>query len=339
MQLQPHQAKPAHVPAKWCRLSSGRHRLSGLCAAAAWQASVNPVRGGLDGRVRKRPGFIALHCAHFHLGKTQPHCRNDDRVADVIPQTTRSLAGSLRCATWNIHRARGADGRFDPRRIADLIGADSRLGGADILSLHEAEGEQPPFEGFLPLAGMHAKTGLCSVHVDAGARWGADSQGFLGTILMLRAPLVAARVQLVDLPGHYPRGAVLADVTGGPVPFRIVATHLSLSQPFRIMQMRTLAQALNRLAPLPLLVMGDLNEWRPWGGWALHAGVVGRQLYGTARATFPARAPLLPLDRILCDVPGAVQDTIALRDKVYRTASDHLPLTARLMLEGGNPSI
>jgi endonuclease/exonuclease/phosphatase family metal-dependent hydrolase len=236
------------------------------------------------------------------------------------------------CATWNIHRAHAAHGQFDPQRITRLIAADCRLGGADVFSLHEAEGEQQPFAGFPALACLYAKTGLRSVHVDDSTRWGAESQGFIGTILMLRAPLVAAKVQVVDLPGYYPRGAVLADVKGGPVPFRVVATHLSLTQPLRILQMRTLAQVLNRLPALPLVLMGDLNEWRPWGGWALHERVVGRRLHGAARATFPARAPLLPLDRILCDVPGAVQDSMALRDKVYRTASDHLPLVARLVL-------
>lgn len=241
-------------------------------------------------------------------------------------------AQGLGCATWNIHRARDARGHVDPQRILRLIADDQRLGGADILSLHEAEGEEAPFAGFPPLANMHAATGLHSVHRDAASRWGPASQGFLGTILMLRPPLVAARVQVVDLPGHYPRGAVVADVTGGAVPFRVVATHLSLLQALRIVQMRTLAQVLNRLPPLPLLLMGDLNEWRPWGGLALHARVAGRRLHGAACRTFPARLPLLALDRILCDVPGAVRGTTALRDAPYRTASDHLPLTARLVL-------
>lgn len=246
--------------------------------------------------------------------------------------TARVPRRSLSCATWNIHRARGADGQHDPERIARLIALDSRLGGSDILSLHEAEGEQHPYAGFPALASLAARTGHRSVHVEPSSRWGADSQGFIGNILFLRPPLMAQEVAMIDLPGHYPRGAVLVDVTGGAVPFRIVATHLSLIQPLRIVQMRTVAQALDRRAPMPLVVIGDLNEWRPWGGWALSARIAGRRLHGHARATFPARAPFLPLDRILSDVPGAVHDTMVLRDDVFRTASDHLPLTARLTL-------
>jgi endonuclease/exonuclease/phosphatase family metal-dependent hydrolase len=254
-------------------------------------------------------------------------------VEHMTPADTPSLG----LATWNIHRTRDAQGRCDARRIVRLIAGDARLGGADILSLHEAEQEQPPYAGFPELAALGAATGLHSVHAQAGTRWGADSQGFLGTILMLRAPLAADRVHLVDLPGHYPRGAVVADVTGGPVPFRVVATHLSLLQALRMVQMRTLAQLLHRLPPLPLVVMGDLNEWRPWGGWALHRRIAGRPLHGTACATFPARAALLPLDRILCDQPHALHGTTALRDAPYRLASDHLPLIARLSLQADRP--
>jgi len=239
---------------------------------------------------------------------------------------------ALACATWNIHRARNAGGRHDPGNILALIAADARLGGADILSLQEAEGERHPYAGFPALADLPGRTGLRSVHVPQGSRWGPESQGFLGTILFLRPPLIAHSVAVIDLPGYYPRGAVLADVSGGPVPFRVVTTHLSLSQPLRIVQMRTLAQALNRRTPMPLVLIGDLNEWRPWGGWAFCARVAGRRLHGITRASFPARAPFLPLDRILCDVAGAVRGTAALTGPAFRAASDHLPLTARLIL-------
>jgi endonuclease/exonuclease/phosphatase family metal-dependent hydrolase len=239
----------------------------------------------------------------------------------------------LACATWNIHRGRGADGQVNPARTLDIIATDARLGGADILSLHEAEGEAPPYAGFAPLEALPARTGLRSVHGAAATRWGAQSQGFIGTLLFLRPPLMAQDVTVIDLPGHYPRGAVIAEVGGGQVPFRVVSTHLSLVQALRIAQMRTLAQALQRRSAMPLVLMGDLNEWRPWGGLALSARVAGCRLHGAPRATFPARLPLLPLDRILCDLPGAISQTTALRDPVFRTASDHLPLVARLTLE------
>lgn len=240
--------------------------------------------------------------------------------------------GGIACASWNIHRARGADGRVDPGRILAAIRATPDLARADILTLQEAEGECPPYPGFAALADLPAQTGLRSVHGDPETRWGAPSQGFIGTILYLRPPLLATYVAVLDLPGVCPRGAVVAEVQGGPRPFRVVATHLSLSQALRIVQMRTLAQHLARRQAMVTLLMGDLNEWRPWGGLALSPRVAGRHFIGPARATFPARRPVLPLDRILCDLPGAVTGARAIATPEVRAASDHLPLVATLTL-------
>ncbi len=240
--------------------------------------------------------------------------------------------GALACATWNVHRARGADRRVDPDRILAAIRATRDLACADILTLQEAEGECPPYPGFAALADLPGLTGLRSVHGDPASRWGDASQGFIGTILYLRPPLAATHVAVIDLPGVCPRGAVLAEVSGGPRPFRVVATHLSLSQPLRIVQMRTLAQHLARRPAMPTVLMGDLNEWRPWGGLAFAPRIAGRRLTGPAPATFPARLPVLPLDRILCDVPGAVTAARPLVTPEVRAASDHLPLAARLTL-------
>ena len=239
--------------------------------------------------------------------------------------------GGLACATWNIHRTRGADGRTDPARVLAAILGTPALGQADILALQEAEEECPPHAGFPALADLPAQTGLCPVH-DKASRWGEASQGFLGTILYLRPPLVAAHVAVLDLPGVCARGAVVAEVLGAPRPFRVVATHLSLSQALRIVQMRTIAQHLARRPAMATVLIGDLNEWRPWGGLALLPRIAGRRLTGPAVATFPARLPLLPLDRILCDVRGAVTGARAIATPAVRAASDHLPLAAALSL-------
>lgn len=243
----------------------------------------------------------------------------------------QGAAGGLACATWNVHRMKGADGRVDPDRVVAAILETPTLARADILALQEAEEECPPYRGFPALAELPARTGLCPVHGEA-TRWGAASQGFIGTVLYLRPPLVPAHVAVIDLPGVCPRGAVLAEVQGAARPFRVVATHLSLSQPLRIVQMRTLAQHLARRPAMPTVLIGDLNEWRPWGGLALSPRVAGRRLSGPTCSTFPARLPVLPLDRILCDVPGAVTDARPIATPAVRMASDHLPLVARLAL-------
>jgi endonuclease/exonuclease/phosphatase family metal-dependent hydrolase len=286
-------------------------------------------------------GGTALPDARFS-GKALPHRAFPGANPPLsLPMMDRKLSVNdwqgaagrgLACATWNIHRTRGADGRVDPDRVLAAILASPTLACADILALQEAEGECPPYAGFPPLAVLPAQTGLRSVHEGEGTRWGAASHGFIGTILYLRPPLLAVHVTVIDLPGVCPRGAVVAEVQGGPRPFRVVATHLSLSQPLRIVQMRTLAQHLARRPAMATVLMGDLNEWRPWGGLVFSARIAGRRLTGPTRATFPARLPLLSLDRILCDLPGAVTGASAIATPEVRAASDHLPLVATLSL-------
>lgn len=63
-----------------------------------------------------------------------------------------------------------------------------------------------------------------------------------------------------------------------------------------------------------------------------HRRIVGTALQGPARASFPSRAPFLPLDRILTDLPGAVSQDQALTSEVLIRASDHVPVTGIVKL-------
>ncbi len=239
-------------------------------------------------------------------------------------------ARSYGCATWNIHRARGADGQVDPARIKQVIERDIAPTQPDILALQEADEEDPPHEGFLDLEHIQGTTGLRWLHDSPETRWGSQSHGFLGTILFLHPDFVIENLALVDLPGHYPRGAVVAETRRDGQDLRIIATHLSLAQWLRALQMRTLGQHVARRPRMRTLLLGDLNEWRPWGGLALSRRFFGSDLRGGAVASFPARRALLPLDRILIDGAEPPSGLRALDSQQIRAASDHRPLTARI---------
>jgi endonuclease/exonuclease/phosphatase family metal-dependent hydrolase len=237
------------------------------------------------------------------------------------------------CATWNIHRARGRDGRVDPVRVADAITRDlSPVGDHHVLALQEADGECPPHAGILDLDRIEAETGLRHVHRETHMRWGPQSHGFLGSILFLHPAIAVTALDVVDLPGHCHRGAVVVDTLHDGVACRIMTMHLSLSQPLRIVQMRIIGQYLRRRPEMQTLLLGDLNEWRPWSGLAFSRHLLGRRFDGGVRRTFPAHRPVLPLDRILSDRAGAVQSLQAVDTPAIRAASDHLPLTARVVL-------
>ncbi|MCU0908535.1 MAG: endonuclease, partial [Rhodobacteraceae bacterium] len=150
-----------------------------------------------------------------------------------MPVSTADAVGALVCATWNIHRGRGRDGRIDPDRIARALVSEVCApdpGGARpaILALQEADGERPPYAGFLPLDRIAQGTGL--VHAQPQPlRWGPGSHGFHGNMLFLAPHLTVTDGAVVDLPGHYPRGAVVLDLSTPAGPLRAITLHLSLS--------------------------------------------------------------------------------------------------------------
>ena len=88
-------------------------------------------------------------------------------------------------------------------------------------------------------------------------------------------------------------------------------------------------------AEAPLLVAGDFNDWRNRAHHTLRrcAGLVEVfvEANGRAAKTFPARLPLLQLDRIY------VRNTLAheplrLPHRPWASLSDHAPLAAQIRL-------
>lgn len=65
------------------------------------------------------------------------------------------------------------------------------------------------------------------------------------------------------------------------------------------MQAQTIMDAIAQGSPMPTLLMGDLNEWRP----RVPASLVPLEPFfgplGVGQPSFPSRLPFLALDRIL----------------------------------------
>lgn len=238
----------------------------------------------------------------------------------------------LRCATWNVHRAKGRDGRVDPDRVVAAIGAALLPFAGDVLALQEADGECRPHASLFAMDKISALTGLRYQHDIPALKWGPQSDGFLGTILFLHPRFTRNHADVIDLPGHCHRGAISVETQVEGRNCRIMSTHLSLSQPLRILQMRVLGQYLRRRPKMQTVLLGDLNEWRPWDGFAFAPRVVGTHLRGPVRRTFPSGFPLLPLDRILTDAPGQVMDVQAISTPETNMASDHRPLVGQVMV-------
>lgn len=224
---------------------------------------------------------------------------------------------SLRLASWNIHKAVGTDRRRDAERVLSGIAALE----ADIVALQEADfrlGDRP---SALPRDRIAAATGLTPLPIGRNA----VSLGWHGNALLARPHIHVAGLEHLDLPGHEPRGAVLVDLDT-PSPLRVVAVHLGLLRGARRRQLDAIKAALNRHPARPTVILGDFNE---------HSRRVGLGRIATpfvilpTAATFPARRPMLPLDRI---VHSPDLDLIPLSPPAAKghQPSDHQPLLAEL---------
>lgn len=247
-----------------------------------------------------------------------------------------SLVTGFSCLSWNVHRARGNDGVVDPDRTLRTLMDEVWREGTEALLLQEADEEIPPYGGIFDIKRIENLTGLRSVHTSPTLRYSESSGGFLGAIVFLHPSITVEDVRLLDLPGQCPRGAVIVDASRKGAAFRLIVTHLSLSQALRIVQLRTIGQHLQRSElssePRQTVLAGDLNEWRPWGGFALSPRVLGATYKGPARASFPIRRPFLPLDRVLATAPAEVENVEVLDGPAIRMTSDHRPIWAHVKL-------
>ncbi|KQT60656.1 MULTISPECIES: endonuclease/exonuclease/phosphatase family protein [unclassified Aureimonas] len=229
------------------------------------------------------------------------------------------MTGVLRLTSWNIHGAVGADGRCDPGRILDAI----RRLQPDILALQEIDGrthfgrQERAFERFSAGLGCHV------VEARTVPRPGRD----YGHLLWSRWPIESSRVR--PLPGglvekRFAIDAVLA-VPGGPL--RVLSTHFGLFGRDR----RRQAEALRDWTAetdLPVLVLGDLNEWRLGG--PVDAALSSALPTRLSPKSWPAGRPVARMDRIYAS--AGIELEAEAEDESLRRLSDHRALSAIVRL-------
>jgi endonuclease/exonuclease/phosphatase family metal-dependent hydrolase len=221
-------------------------------------------------------------------------------------------------ATYNVHRCIGRDGRQDPDRIARVI----RETDASIIGLQEIESFQEGERQHHQLTQLVRATGLIAVAGPAMYR----PQAHYGNSLLTRQRLLRVQRHDLSVSGREPRGAVEADLEVDGCRIRTIVTHLGLRAAERCLQTRQLLDIVARQPGVPTIVLGDFNEWLFCGA---RLSWLRRELgKSRGRRSFPARFPLLALDRVWVTNPGRVLTTRAHRSPLARVASDHLPMTA-----------
>jgi endonuclease/exonuclease/phosphatase family metal-dependent hydrolase len=232
-----------------------------------------------------------------------------------VPHKSRPL----RLASFNIRKAKGVDGRYDPGRIVDILaGLD-----ADVIALQEADFRWRGRPGALSPDMIRQHTDYDLVPVTTHG----DSLGWHGNAVLVRRGSLVTDVKRLILPGLEPRGALRIDMDAGG-PFSVIATHLGLTRFHRQRQLAAISAA---VAPdgRPTAILGDFNEWSATRGldplraaFTVHA----------PGKSFHAAMPMAALDRIALGPGLTLTDGGVVQTRQSLLASDHLPIWGDVLI-------
>lgn len=223
----------------------------------------------------------------------------------------------LTVATYNIHAGVGVDGQFQPGRIVQVLQELK----ANIIALQEVEHHAVGDHDLLDYLAIETKsTAIAGPLLLRGTR-------DYGNALLTTLPVLSINRVDLSLPKCEPRGALDVVLNWNGLRVQVVATHLGLRCWERRSQVRRLLSLFDSSAAEITIFMGDINEWffaAPTLRW-LHGYFQQRP---ATYATYPARLPVVALDRIWLRPKSFLADIAVHSSCTARAASDHLPLKA-----------
>ena len=230
---------------------------------------------------------------------------------------------TLTVASYNVHGCVGIDRREDPPRIARVL----RELDADIIALQELDNYQHDGTWCRHIDYMSQQLSMESV---AGPTLWRD-RGEYGIAILTRLPVRASQRHEISVRLREPRCVLECELVHGDRSLRVVATHLGLRVQERHRQVQLLANLLAQAEPvMPTVLLGDFNEWlRRSRPIRRIERVMG---HAPSVRSFPARWPVLALDRIWVRPVSHLRSLQAVSTIDSRIASDHLPIRAILDL-------
>ena len=267
-------------------------------------------------------------------------------VADASARAEAELAlaqaaktFSVKVLTVNIHKGFTF---FNRKFILPELREAVRKIGADVVFLQEVTGSHThhgnKFDNYPDTP--HYEFLADSIWPDfAYGRNAVYDKGDHGNAVMSKFPIVRFENHDVSISGPERRGLLHCElqIPGRETNLHAVCVHLSLREEHRTLQMQMLCDLIKKQVPVqaPLIVAGDFNDWRHRALTQLAEGAGLHEVFVTANGhparTFPARRPLLRLDRIY--VRNAIgHKPSVLPRKPWSHLSDHAPLAAVIEL-------
>ena len=223
-----------------------------------------------------------------------------------------------RVVSWNLHGFVSASGRFSPEPVLRVL---ERL-APDVVALQEVEDREwqgiPALDWLANRGGWQAWAGPTLMRGDAR----------YGNAVMSRTPAISLRRHALTVArGSEPRGLLDVEFPHGDGSLRVMATHLGLRRGDRWRQVDEILSIAGTAEPGRIdLLAGDFNEWLP-GSRLLSPLEAAFEACSTGR-TFPARWPLLALDRIYMRPVRLLRGFQV--ERLPGGESDHLPVVGTL---------
>jgi endonuclease/exonuclease/phosphatase family metal-dependent hydrolase len=266
------------------------------------------------------------------------HCGLQDRVTMKTAARARKRP-VIRVLTVNTHKGFAQfNRRFVLRELRDAV----RAVNADLVFLQEVQGTHTPRSQRVagwPDAPHYEFLADQLWPQFAYGRNAVYPQGDHGNALLSKYPIVADRNHDASVGRHESRGLLhcALAVPGSDVPLHAICVHLGLQARHRHLQLAVLGTLIDEQVPADaaLVVAGDFNDWRDQASplllrrKGLHEVFV--HAFGRSARTFPARWPLLRLDRIYVRNTSA-HAPLPLPARPWSRLSDHAPLAAELTL-------
>jgi endonuclease/exonuclease/phosphatase family metal-dependent hydrolase len=173
----------------------------------------------------------------------------------------------------------------------------------------------------------------------AYGRNAVSTRGHHGNALLSKYPIVHWQNVDVSIGGSEPRGLLhcVLQVPWAPHPLHAICVHFALRESQRERQVERLLELITGIVPVgaPVVIAGDFNDWRLRAQLRiLNDGAIEEiytSAYGRPARTFPARLPLLCLDRIY--VRNLRHRPLDLPRFPWVSLSDHAPLAGEVCLD------
>ncbi len=241
-------------------------------------------------------------------------------MRDLIADRRKWPDMGVRILCYNIHGGYDMHGKRDLKRLHALL----QTYNIDIGVFQEIE-TRPSRGGTLrdieTIAGPERPHHLPGLALSEG-------EGWYGNLIVSRFPILRGIVHNLETSKrHEPRNAVDTVIETPNSLLRIIGTHLSLSPFERWSEVRNLVRLIDQVEEKevhPMLVMGDINEWRSSSRLLRHLNELFSPL--DCGKTFPSFWPAFRLDRVWHhNMPLEPKIRIVSTPEVKRL-SDHLPL-------------